>query len=211
MPSRFEELAAVQAEARLCRLCVDAGRIPRANPIFAGRATDRVMLIGQAPGALSDQRDIPFGGPAGRVLDEWLTRAGFPPGFLRDGVYLTSVTRCFPGRATSGSGDRPPSGVERRVCRPYLDAELRLVRPALVLLVGRLAIDDVIGDLAGRAALEGLVGRSFESNGVHFLPLPHASGVSRWLNLPANQVLVGRALARLGELREELRLATLMR
>lgn len=207
MLDRAAELATIQAEARRCRRCVEAGRIERANPVFSGRATDRVMLIGQAPGALSDGRGIPFGGPAGRVLDEWLTRAGFPPGYLRERVYLTSVTRCFPGKATSGSGDRPPSNAERRLCRSFLDAELSLIRPPLVLLVGRLAIDDLIGDLVGRASLERVVGRAYESSGTWYLPLPHASGVSRWLNLPENRALVDAALTRLAELREELRLA----
>ena len=206
MIDRAAELAAVQDEARRCGRCVTAGRIARANPVFSGRACDDILLIGQAPGALSDRNGIPFGGPAGKSLDEWLTRAGFPTGYLRERVYLSSLTRCFPGKAASGSGDRPPSGAERRLCRPFLDAELRVIRPSLVILVGRMAIDDVVGSLVGRRPLDGLVGRSFEADGVHYLPLPHASGVSRWLNAPANLALLDRAIARLGELRQELRL-----
>lgn len=182
---------------RACRHCVAAGHIPRAQPIFSGRAADRVMVIGQAPGPVSEGRGIPFAGPAGRVLRDWLVRAGFPETAFREATYLTSLTRCFPGKSPHGEGDRPPSRAERHLCRPFLDAELRLVRPRVVLLVGKLAIEEFLG----RARLDEVVGTAVERDGVLYLPLPHSSGVSRWLNAPEHRRLVDRAIALLAEAR----------
>jgi uracil-DNA glycosylase len=158
------------------------------------------MLIGQAPGAITDARGYHFAGPAGRFLDVWLTRAGFPGGYFREHVYLTSLTRCFPGKARSGGGDRAPSKAEMALCRPYLLRELDVLQPALVLLVGKLAIDAFLP----RQLLVDSVGRVFERDGRLYLPLPHASGVSRWLNGANNRARLDRALAELSRLRVEL-------
>jgi uracil-DNA glycosylase len=192
-----ESLERLQAEMRACRRCVEAGHIQSAQPIFSGRASDRLMVVGQAPGPVSEQRGIPFAGPAGRVLKEWLVRAGFPEGYFREATYLTSLTRCFPGKSPHGEGDRPPSRAERALCHPYLEAELELVRPEVMLLVGKLAIEEFLG----KSRLEDVVGTAVERDGVLFIPLPHSSGVSRWLNTPEHQALVDRALALLSEAR----------
>jgi uracil-DNA glycosylase len=148
------------------------------------------MIIGQAPGRVSVERGIPFGGPSGVVLDHWLTRAGFAPNFLRTGVYLTALTRCFPGKAPHGKGDRAPSPAEIALCRPWLDAEIALVNPPLALLVGGLAITALLG----KGSLEAYVGALHERAGRAWLPLPHPSGVSRWLNAVAHQRQLGEAL-----------------
>src|SRR5262249_62239187 len=93
-----------------CRECQIAGHLERANPIRpAAIAAPRMMLIGQAPGPVTDRKGYHFAGPAGRILESWLDRAGFPAGYFREHVYLTSLTRCFPGKAAGGNGDRPPS------------------------------------------------------------------------------------------------------
>lgn len=203
-----EQLAALQARMRACRLCQEKGYIPNPSPIFSGRLTDPVMVIGQAPGRLSDLRGWPFSGPAGKKLEEWFAQAGFAPGFLRQRTYLTSLTRCNPGPNPRGGDDRKPSQAELALCRPFLDEELRLVRPKVVLLVGQMAIEAFLG----RRRLEEVVGHSYEREGggatraspVLFLPLPHTSGVSRWLNAPQHQRLVEQALAHLSELRVSL-------
>src|SRR5579884_3328458 len=147
MDDAQERLTALQAEIAQCRRCVAAGHLVAANPIAGarGRATDRLMLIGQAPGRLSVERAIPFGGPGGKILDQWLTRAGFPLNFLRTGVYLSALTRCFPGKNPKGKGDRAPSPAEIALCRPWLDAEMALVDPDVVLLVGGMAIRAFLG------------------------------------------------------------------
>jgi len=160
------------------------------------------MLIGQAPGPVTDRKGYHFAGPAGRFLELWFDRAGFPPRYFREHVYLTSLTRCFPGKSPGGNGDRPPSRAEIGLCRPFLDREFALIQPALVVLVGKLAIDAFLG----KYPLTETVGQVFEVDGRQLLPLPHASGVSRWLNAPANRAHLDRALAELGRLRTELSL-----
>ena len=161
------------------------------------------MLIGQAPGPVTDRKGYHFAGPAGTFLSLWLDHAGFPPNYFREHVYLTSLTRCFPGKSPSGNGDRPPSRAEIALCRPFLDREFALIRPKVVLLVGKMAIDAFLG----KHPLTETVGKVFEIDGRTFVPLPHASGVSRWLNAPQNRALLEQAIAELSRLRIELRLA----
>ena len=125
--------------------------------------------------------------------------AGFEPQVLHERFYLTSLTKCFPGPSRSGKGDRAPSAAEIGLCAGHLDRELALVRPELVLALGRLAITALVGP----GALATLVGtlREAERAGHRFLvlPLPHPSGVSRWLNEPANRERHARALALLAD------------
>jgi len=189
------------SEVVACRACQVAGYLAHANPI---RPTlidaPRVMLIGQAPGAVTDRKGYHFAGPAGRFLEIWFDRAGFPPGYFREHVYLTSLTRCFPGKSPSGNGDRPPSKAEVALCRRFLEREFELIQPRVVLLVGKLAIDAFLG----KQSLVNTVGRVFEADSRFLLPLPHASGVSRWLNDPGNRARLDQALAELGRLRAEL-------
>ena len=184
-----------------CRACQLAGYLQVANPIRPGLLDDpRIVLIGQAPGPVTDRKGYHFAGPAGSFLSTWLDRAGFPPGYFRDHVYLTSLTRCFPGKSASGNGDRPPSAAEVALCRPFLDRELAGIDPTLVLLVGKMAIDVFLG----KRPLTDTVGRVFVVDGRQYLPLPHASGVSRWLNTPDHRALLDQALRELSRLRVEL-------
>jgi uracil-DNA glycosylase len=202
LAERQRALAALQREIGACRRCVAAGYLARADPVAGhrGRITDRVMVVGQAPGHRSVERGLPFSGPGGRVLHGWLVRAGFAPVDFREHVYLTSLTKCDPGPNPRGGGDRKPSPAELALCRPFLVRELALVRPRIVLPVGGMAI----AALLGPRPLAEVIGQGFERDGVRVVPLPHPSGVSRWLNVPAHQALLARALARLAEWRAEM-------
>jgi uracil-DNA glycosylase len=197
-------LATLAEDVVACRACELAGHLARANPIRPELLHDaRIVLIGQAPGSVTDRKGYHFAGPAGTFLSAWLDRAGFPPNYFREHVYLTSLTRCFPGKSRSGNGDRPPSRAEIALCRPFLERELTLVNPRLVLLVGQVAIDGFLG----KHPLTDTVGKVFHVEGRTYVPLPHASGVSRWLNSSDNRARLDAALAELSRLRVELRLA----
>lgn len=174
----------------VCRLCQDAGHIPLAAPVISGRSGNRIMLIGQAPGQTELTRRRPFAGPAGRVLFGWMRSIGIDEDTFRQHVYMTSITKCFPGKALSGSGDRRPSSREIELCRPFLETQLALIQPEVVLLVGGLAIERSFP----RRPLVDLIGRRFDRDGVAIIPLPHPSGASRWLNVPDNRALLSRAL-----------------
>jgi uracil-DNA glycosylase family 4 len=199
LAERDAALRRLQAALRTCRACEAAGYLPRANPIAGDQGVRRLFLLGQAPGERSDRDGIPFAGSSGRVLETWLTRAGFAPGALRRAVYLSAVTRCDPGRGASGAGDRPPSRPERALCAHWWRTELALIRPRVILLAGRLAIEEYFPP----APLDALVGTWGQEGDALLLPLPHPSGVSRWLNAPAHRALLERALARLSDWREQ--------
>jgi uracil-DNA glycosylase family 4 len=193
-------LEIVQREIAACTRCVAGGFIPSALPIFYGHAGQRLMIVGQAPGPTAGERPLPFTGASGKTLQGWLERAGFEPGSLHRDFYLTSLTKCFPGKAvgSAGKGDRPPSAAEIALCARHLDREIALVRPEIVVSLGRLAAER-LDPTARKEPLAALVGsiRHTERAGHPFtlIPLPHPSGVSRWLNAPAHQTRLHEGLA----------------
>jgi uracil-DNA glycosylase len=186
----------LHGEILACTRCVQSGHIQSAAPMFQGRPGQPLMLIGQAPGIAELGPRKPFAGRAGKELQRWCRRAGFADDdHFRSFTYVTSVTKCFPGKSRSGGGDRRPSRVEVAQCRPWLEAQMSLQRPRLILLVGTLAIEQFSADLPG-SSLDVLVGELFESagGGPLLLPLPHPSGASRWLNQHAHRARLNDAL-----------------
>ena len=145
------------------------------------------MIVGQAPGAVELTTGLPFSGRAGAELRRWLARAGIDEDHL---PYRTAITKCFPGKAASGAGDRKPSPPEIANCASWLEHELALVRPRIVLLVGQLAIERFIG----KVPLGSVVGTVRREPERVLIPLPHPSGASRWLNQPENRALLERGL-----------------
>ena len=196
-------LDAWQVQMRACRKCVHAGFLPEAHPMFRGHQGQARMLVGQAPAAKAHLIGVPWSGPSGRVLRAWFARAGLAPDRFLDDWYLTSLTKCFPGKAASGSGDRAPSAAEQALCRPWLNGEIDLVRPRLIVTLGRMAADALIPG-ARRESLATLVGTlhqvDFGHGPIPVIPLPHPSGVGRWLNDPANRTLVDQGLDHLTSL-----------
>jgi uracil-DNA glycosylase family 4 len=189
-----------------CTRCVESGHIPSAAPIFQGRPGQRLMLIGQAPGIAELGPRKPFAGRAGKELERWVKRAGFSDeDHFRSLTYVTSVTKCFPGKSLKGGGDRRPSGVEVAQCRPWLLGQIELQRPRLIILIGTLAIQQFTSHLPS-ASLDLLVGRIFptDAGGPLLLPLPHPSGASRWLNEAGHRALLEKALRVLGRTWPEL-------
>ena len=203
-PSRAA-LATVQAACRGCTACADQGIVPEANPTFSGEWGAPFLLVGQAPGPVERVSRRPFSGRAGKELDRWMLRAGFADAEeFRRLTYIAALMRCFPGRNPRGSGDlRPPlAGIAN--CAHWLDAELRLLRPRALFLVGQMAIARFLGP----GSLEDRVGQSFGERPV-MIPLPHPSGQSRWLNDHDNRARLDRALKLVGELREQFASSTM--
>jgi uracil-DNA glycosylase len=201
--SRRAELQTLQAACGACHVCVDEGIIPEATPTFAGRWGAPFFLVGQAPGPVERESRRPFSGRAGKELDRWMVRAGFAsPDEFRRLTYIAALMRCFPGRNLAGNGDLKPPPAAVANCAHWLDAELRILRPKVLILVGQLAIARFLGP--GR--LEDRVGHRFGERPV-MIPLPHPSGQSRWLNDPANRERLASALELVGQLRSSLALA----
>jgi uracil-DNA glycosylase len=143
-------------------------------------------MYGQAPGVVEGAELRPWRGRAGRTLRSWL-ELGEDEFYAT--FYCASVTRCYPGKAPSGRGDRTPTPAERELCAFWRTWELRLLRPPLIVPVGGLAIRALLG-ISG---LGDCVGERYELDGAAVVPLPHPSGASAWLNSPVNRELTARA------------------
>lgn len=188
---RHTDLEALHARLRSCRLCLDAGYDVFPRAIFSGSTSARIMLIGQAPGVTEKDAGRPFNAGSGTRLFAWLAEAGIDETWFRRTQYMTAITKCYPGRARGGSGDRVASRREQQLCRPYLEAEIALVNPALILAVGRLAIGRFYS--AGET-LEQIIGTEKQVDGRPVVPLPHPSGASRWHQIEANREKIRAAI-----------------
>jgi uracil-DNA glycosylase len=167
-------------------------------PVSGGPVVSRVMLIGQAPGAREPIAQRPFAWTAGRTLFRWLEQAtGLDESAVRAAVYFAAVCRCFPGKNPQG-GDRVPAPEEIANCAPWMEREFELLRPRLVIAVGKLAISRVLGLLP----LDQAVGRIHRSRVggrlTDVIPLPHPSGASAWPHVEPGKRLLAEALRLLG-------------
>jgi len=185
-------LTELHARLHTCRLCLNAGYDIYPRAIFSGRSGAFIMIIGQAPGITEKEVGRPFNAGSGARLFRWLADAGIDETWFRNTQYLTSVTKCYPGRSKSGSGDRVPSRVEQTLCRPYLDQEIALIDPRLILPVGGLAIS--LFYPAGQSLTE-IIGTQKQVDGRWIIPLPHPSGASRWHQDAAHRLRIQQAVA----------------
>lgn len=194
--SVFESLEEAQRQMDRCRLCLENGHAMTPRAIYSGSSAARMMVLGQAPGVTEVAAGRPFNAGSGTRLFQWLAQAGIAEDWFRQTQYMTSVTKCFPGKAGlgkagAGGGDRVPSRSEQRLCRPFLEAELRLVNPQVILPVGRLAIEVFYPD---KPPLEQIIGAEKQQDGRWIIPLPHPSGASRWHQSAENRQRIEEAM-----------------
>jgi uracil-DNA glycosylase len=178
-----------------CRRC------PRMQkPVVSGGAIiSRVLLVGQAPGDKEPVLGRPFAWTAGRKLFRWFNEhAGVDEATFRSRVYMAAVCRCFPGKKATG-GDRVPDPDEIKNCSGWLQAEMQLLQPRLVIAVGKLAIAQFIPC----ERLDAVIGLKFPATyGGHafdLVPLPHPSGASPWPHQEPGRILLPRALRLIAE------------
>ena len=186
--STYRSLASLQRDTSRCRACVEAGYPLESLPVRAPGTNQRAYMFGQAPGVVEGEERLPWRGRAGRTLRRWL-ELGEDEFYAT--FYCASVTRCYPGRAASGRGDRTPTPREQELCSFWRDWELELLRPRLIVTVGGLALRRLLG----LPSLTPSVGGRYELAGTPVVPLPHPSGASGWLNDPQNRERLGRATA----------------
>jgi len=181
------------AKLRLCERCPAMHR-----PAVVGRVvTSRIILVGQAPGDKEPNLGRPFAWTAGKTLFKWFEQSvGWTEEEVRDRVYFAAVCRCFPGKKPKG-GDRVPDGREVGNCASWLEREFTLLRPKLVLPVGKLAI----GQFLEFGQLTEVIGQSFTiqpfGSDTECLPLPHPSGASTWHRKEPGLNLLKSALGKL--------------
>ncbi len=193
--SQSHTLAELHAQMRACRLCLAAGYEITPPAVVAGQMGALIMTIGQAPGVTEVQAGRPFNAGSGQRLFQWLAQAGIEESWFRATQYMTAVTKCYPGRARGGSGDRAPSPAEQRLCRPFLDREIELVNPRLILPIGKLAIE--LFYERGQTLSE-IIGTQKPVDDRWIVPLPHSSGASRWHQSEPNRALIRRAIGLIG-------------
>ena len=198
MPKKSNLDRALDVHCRALATCRRCGHGGDVRPIVSLARRTRVMLVGQAPGKVEAGGGRAFAGRAGQTLFRWFERIGLDERTMREGIYIAAVTRCYPGPSASGRGDRVPSPVERANCSVWLDDELRLLKPKLLIPVGRLAIERFLPKLP----LDELIGRehaiSIEGLTVAAVPLPHPSGASSWIHQGNHDLLLSRALDQIG-------------
>jgi uracil-DNA glycosylase len=167
-------------------------------PIVGGAVTSKVLLVGQAPGDKEPVLGRPFAWTAGKQLFKWFAPLGLNEAEFRARVYLAAVCRCFPGKNAKG-GDRVPTPDEVRNCRPWLEREIELLQPALILPVGRVAIEQFLPPrpLVEQIGTQHVVRHGQVQSDV--IPLPHPSGASTWPRAEPGKTLTLRALERIAE------------
>jgi uracil-DNA glycosylase len=178
---------------------VQCRRCPRmqSTPVSGGAVVSDVMLIGQAPGPREPVLQRPFAHTAGRTLFHWFEQfCGMDETAVRSTIYFAAVCRCFPGKTPAG-GDRVPAPDEIRNCSPWMDEEIKILRPRLIIPIGRLATAQFINC----AKLDEVIGRKFRieraQHRFDLIPLPHPSGISPWHKIPPGKQLTERAMRKI--------------
>jgi uracil-DNA glycosylase len=190
----IKRLQVLHRELDACRACPDM-----IGPVVHGPAVlSPVLLVGQAPGPREGSFGKPFAWTAGKTLFRWLEEAtGANEERVRERVYFAAAARCFPGKA-KGGGDRRPSPEEVGRCRTYLEREVAILEPQLVLPVGTLAIAEVLGHTGPLSEVVGQKRAShYHGRSVDVIALPHPSGASTWHRTEPGKTLLARALSTL--------------
>jgi len=134
-------LPALRTAASSCKAC-DLWKLGTQTVFGKGRANARVMMVGEQPGDKEDLQGRPFVGPAGAVLDKALTAAGID----RTDVYVTNIVKHFKWEPRGKRRlHKKPNALEISACRPWLDAEIKVVKPEVVVLLGATAAQGVMG------------------------------------------------------------------
>ena len=188
--SQTARLLALHEELDACKRCPKmVGPVVHGPPVKTS-----VFLIGQAPGVHEGEIGRPFAWTAGKTLFRWFEQAaGVSEDAFRKGVYMAAVARCFPGREKKG-GDRKPDAGEIDRCRTFLEREIQILRPKLLLPVGTMAIEQVFGQKRPLAEAVGRVER-VRYHGVEsdVIALPHPSGASTWHVMEPGKTLLAKA------------------
>jgi uracil-DNA glycosylase len=167
-------------------------------PVVGTAVLSPVLLVGQAPGDKEPVLGRPFAWTAGKQLFKWFLPLGVDEAQFRARVYMAAVCRCFPGKNPQG-GDRVPADDEIANCRPWLDLEIELLRPKLIIPVGRLAI----GQFVPLRPLVEVIGTSHVvqrgARRIDVIPLPHPSGASTWPRSEPGKTLTAKALSLIGD------------
>ena len=186
---KLELILAHQRQLSACSQCSEM-----TQPVIIGQAVaSDILLVGQAPGDKEGEFGHPFAWTAGKTLFKWFDSIGVSEQKFREQVYMSAVCRCFPGKNPKG-GDRVPSKSEIETCSQWINKEIELLQPKLIIPVGKLAISQYLEV----KKLVDVIGQQFKQrvNGcyVDIIPLPHPSGASTWHHMSPGKELLAQAL-----------------
>lgn len=172
-----------------CQSCPDM-----IQPVIIGHAVmSEIILVGQAPGDKEGDLGRPFAWTAGKTLFKWFESIGVSEQVFRQQVYISAVCRCFPGKNPKG-GDRVPNKTEIASCSRWINKEIKLLQPRLIIPVGKLAISQYLTV----NKLVDVIGQRFRRRvsgvDVDIIPLPHPSGASTWHRTSPGKELLEQAL-----------------
>ena len=163
------------------------------KPVVVGPPLlSKVLLVGQAPGDKEPALGRPFAWTAGKQLFKWFAELGVDEATFRERVYMAATCRCFPGKQPRG-GDRVPSEDEVKNCRPWLEREIELLEPELLLPVGRLAIEQFLPPRQLAEQVGKVTRITLGKRELDVIPLPHPSGASTWPRSEPGKSLTKRA------------------
>lgn len=180
-------------EVLACRKCPNMiGPVVTHHPMMA-----KVYLAGQAPGPREGQFGKPFAWTAGKTLFRWFAELGVDEETFREQAFIGAVCRCFPGKA-KGGGDRVPGPDEIAACSGWMQREILMMKPDLVIPVGRLAIEQflpkaLLSEIIGTQVRKAIFGHETD-----IIALPHPSGASTWFKMEPGKSLLAKALKLIG-------------
>lgn len=163
----FEELEEIRTQCATCQKCA-LGKTRTKSVFSAGVPNNKIVLIGEAPGFNEDQTGEPFVGRAGQLLDKILESVGFS---RKENIYICNTIKCRPPE------NRDPLPEEKKACRAYLDKQLEILQPKIILLCGKVALTSFLETKEGITKLRG---RWFDGpNGAKMMPIFHPSYLLR--------------------------------
>ena len=188
----MEQLEKHQAALRACTACPEM-----IGPVVTGQPVpSKVMLIGQAPGTKEGEFGRPFAWTAGKTLFKWFAGIGLEEEAFRSRVYMAAVCRCFPGKKPRG-GDRVPDETEVANCSRWMEAEFEMLKPELIIPVGKLAIERFLEFKKLTEVIGAIHPVKLDGFSADLIPLPHPSGASTWHRTDPGKGLLEEALKRI--------------
>ena len=174
-PSKMEKaerLAAVQTRVSVCVKCPNLASSRTQTVFGVGNPDAEIMFVGEAPGADEDAQGEPFVGRAGQLLTKIIRAMGFP----REEVYIANVLKCRPDVPAGSFGNRPPTPREMQTCRPYLMEQIDIIKPKVIVALGAVAVEGLLGT---RAPMRELRGRWDSFNGTPLMITYHPAYLLR--------------------------------
>ena len=171
-PSKADLLVPVRERVRVCTKCPHLASSRTQTVFGVGNPDAELMFIGEAPGVDEDKQGEPFVGRAGQLL----TRIIETMGLAREEVYIANILKCRPDTAPGSFGNRPPTPREMQTCRPYLVEQIDIVRPKVLVALGAVAVEGLLGT---RGTMRELRGRWHSYNGTPLMITYHPAYLLR--------------------------------